>query len=203
MRDSGFCGSCHQFNFHVQDDGQLVLTDEPMQTTLDEWHDYRSQGGTRSCQQCHMPDGDHRVRGSHDIDYLRAAVSVRVQSNAGVTALVVSSNDVGHNVPTGDLFRHMKLEVAPIGSDDFKIVARFERRYTVQLDPATQRYLKRLTADTTLRPFETRRIPLESQSFRYRLRYFYASDKHLERNPEASHLSVTLHNGASVVEPNG
>lgn len=50
------CGSCHDVNFDRNGDGQIVKgTDLVLQTTFDEYGDYRAAGGNQSCADCHMP----------------------------------------------------------------------------------------------------------------------------------------------------
>jgi hypothetical protein len=102
MKTSEFCGECHEFSGHAVIDGVTVVNALPMQTTLSEWREW---GGSATCQDCHMPKASHRVRGAHDVDFLRAAVSVRVEKGT----VIVETRDVGHKVPTGDVFRHLVL----------------------------------------------------------------------------------------------
>ncbi len=102
LRTSEFCGACHEFGGHAVIDGATQLNSLPMQTTLSEWREW---GGSRTCQDCHMPEASHRVRGAHDEAFVRSALSLDVEGNRAI----VTAHDVGHRVPTGDVFRHLVL----------------------------------------------------------------------------------------------
>lgn len=102
LRTSEFCGSCHEFSGHSVIDGATQLNSLPMQTTLSEW---RAWGGAQTCQDCHMPDASHHVRGAHDEAFVRSALTLEVRNGAAI----VVAHDVGHRVPTGDVFRHLVL----------------------------------------------------------------------------------------------
>jgi hypothetical protein len=52
-----------------------------------------------------MPNGSHRVRGGHDVDFVRSAL--KLEWREGTATL--TAHDVGHRVPTGDVFRHLVL----------------------------------------------------------------------------------------------
>jgi hypothetical protein len=45
------------------------------------------------------------VRGGHDVDFVRSAVRLELRGDEAV----VTAHDVGHRVPTGDVFRHLML----------------------------------------------------------------------------------------------
>ncbi|MFO0668784.1 MAG: multiheme c-type cytochrome [Polyangiaceae bacterium] len=50
------CGSCHNVNLDRDHDGKIVKgVDLVLQTTFDEWNEYKKAGGTASCVSCHMP----------------------------------------------------------------------------------------------------------------------------------------------------
>lgn len=138
--------------------------------------------GEETCQQCHMPGGDHRFRGSHDEDYLKGALSVEVREQGGGYALLLKSRGVGHHLPTGDLFRHLTVEIAAPGSETFVEVARLGRRFDLVHNAESGRYGKRLVEDTSLRPFEERLVPVaRPEGLRFRVRYFFTAQRNLAR----------------------
>ena len=68
-----------------------------------------------------MPGGRHLFRGAWDVELLRRSPHVDVVDGVGLgdgvdgRALVLRSVDVGHHFPTGDLFRHLTVEVCADG----------------------------------------------------------------------------------------
>lgn len=104
-----FCGGCHQFNVPY-DDPPLRYTAEPMQDTLSEWQRAAASEQGQRCQDCHMPRGSHAFPGAHNREFLRAAISARVERlTDGGIAVRLRAQGVGHNVPTGDPFRRLRL----------------------------------------------------------------------------------------------
>ncbi len=50
------CASCHNVNLDRDHDGKIVKgVDLILQTTYDEWNDYKASGGGGTCVTCHMP----------------------------------------------------------------------------------------------------------------------------------------------------
>jgi hypothetical protein len=182
IRESSFCAGCHQFRVPAFHPGGVTMTDTPMQSTWTEWDAW---GGSETCQDCHMPQGSHAFRGAHDVELLRGAVSVGpVEGGLRVTA-----HGVGHHFPTGDLFRHLTLEVED--RDGWRTIATFGRTFeVVMVDGLVS---KRLVADTSLRPGVPVDVPLPGRVHGWRLRYHYTSAKEEAggRLPE-SDLVVTL-----------
>ncbi len=167
LREASFCAGCHEFLGHDVVDGRTVLNDERLQTTFSEWSAWRAGGGTRTCQQCHMPDKAHSFRGAYDVDYLHGALSLRVERERGRWVAVVESRGVGHAFPTGDVFRHLVL-----WADDTS-VARFGQTFALTPTEAGEVTLKR-TANTSLQPGVPVRVPLPKGTRRVRVTYHYA-----------------------------
>lgn len=177
------CRGCHEFAIH---DAEFRPSDVPMQSTWSEWRAWREAGGTERCQDCHMPDRSHRVRGAHDLDWL--AASVRVEATAG--EYVLWTVETGHDLPTGDLFRHLTLEEQRDGA--WVTVARIGRRYeVVQVDG---RPSKRLIENNNLRPGERRRVTGRGGPWRLRYHFGSAADEVAGRLP-IEDLVVILHEG--------
>jgi hypothetical protein len=102
LRTSAFCATCHEFTGHSVVDGKTVLNEFAVQTTFTEW---KTWGGAQSCQDCHMKSASHRVVGAHDTEFLRSALALVVDGRVAT----VTAKNVGHEVPTGDVFRHLVL----------------------------------------------------------------------------------------------
>ncbi len=145
------CVTCHQFPAPSFVDGQTHATEQIMQATESEWLRWRKEtGGTEDCTDCHMPRGDHRMPGVHDHDRVRSAVAATVVRSRGGSVLRLEAQDVGHAVPTGDLFRHLTVETRRSGSDTWTPIATLGRSFEV--DHSGPIPVKREVADTRLWP---------------------------------------------------
>ena len=110
--DSAFCGSCHEFGFHM--DG--VETAQLQQSTMSEWRERIADGRTvKSCQDCHMPSVDghksHTFAVRRERGAIAKALKVNVTVHGSMLIATVTAVDVGHSIPTGDLYRRLELRV--------------------------------------------------------------------------------------------
>ncbi len=167
LKSSEFCASCHEFQGHALVDGTLRLNSFETQTTVSEW---KAWGGQKTCQQCHMPDGAHTFRGGHDEDYVRSALTLKVERNVAI----LTAHDVGHEVPTGDVFRHLVL-----WADDVPLM-RFGLTLAPGVDEAGRPGMK-VVRNTRLKPDETVRVSIPVQTREVRLTYHYTSPSPRER----------------------
>ncbi len=101
LRDSRLCAVCHQFP--VRD--RLSSGGPPLENTYEEWRAWAAgQAKPQSCQDCHMPGGDHSFKGIHDSAFVRRSATVR--SNVKVSAgraraeLTLINTNNGHHLPT-------------------------------------------------------------------------------------------------------
>jgi hypothetical protein len=170
LKDPAFCASCHQFGFSGSD----VL----MQGTWSEWRAFADAGGQGTCQGCHMPGGRHLFRGAWDRDLLRDSLVVDVDRGADGLALVLRSRGVGHHFPTGDLFRHLTVEVSDVDRAGFDDDGAFVAVFRVGRTFGGEGLDKRVVEDTSLVPGEPRRVPLPPSTRRWRVRYHYAEARH-------------------------
>ena len=184
LKGDSLCRGCHEFSIH---DADFRPSGVPMQSTWSEWTAWVEAGGTSRCQDCHMPERSHRLRGAYDLDWLSASVEVEAK-NGNYTLWTVQT---GHDLPTGDLFRHLTLEEWRGGA--WVTLARFGRRYeVVEVDG---RPSKRLLENNALRPGERRRVTGEGGRWRLRYHYGSAADEAAGRVP-LEDLVVTLREGA-------
>lgn len=174
LGDPSFCASCHEFLGHEVVNGKSVLTGEKMQTTWTEWSTWRDRGGKSTCQECHMPGKSHAFRGAYDLDFLRGALSLRLERARGQLVAVLESRGVGHSFPTGDVFRHLKL-----WADD-RTVARLGQTFELRTTSEGQLQMRRVS-NTALQPFEPTRVVLPPGTRRVRVTYHYAEDRHERR----------------------
>jgi len=193
LRSATACKDCHEFATPAFDDGASRATSLPMQSTYTEWVAYQRAGGAETCQGCHMPQGRHVMSGAHDVDLLRGALAVAVSDGA----LTVTSVGVGHSFPTGDVFRHLTVEVREDGGA-WRVVARLGRRFDTRLDSDTLLARKVETADTSLRPGDARVVRLPAAAKSWRVRYHYGSERDERRGlvPDSA-LFATLAEGAT------
>lgn len=172
LSDSIFCKDCHDFPILERHNGELIASTTPMQTTYQEWTAWKESGGEASCQGCHMPDGRHDFHGANHRPLLRRSVAATVTKDGNEAVFSIQSVGVGHHVPSGDLFRHMTLEL--FVDDAWKEVEYIGRSFALQMEE--DRPHKRLVSDTALRPGEVREYRKEWVSDRrWRLVYHYGS----------------------------
>lgn len=127
------CARCHDFAPEHTPDALL-------QSTLHEWN--RSTPGRegQSCQSCHLPRVGRRHRhdmpGGRDRRLLRDALTVEGEARRvdDVTRvrLTLTANDVGHAVPTGDVFRRLEVEAWIAGQPDTAQSEQLMRRFLVR-----------------------------------------------------------------------
>lgn len=185
LRDPAFCKDCHEFATPAWDGGVMRMTALPMQSTFAEWDRYRRAGGAGTCQSCHMPEGRHDMHGAHDIDLLRGSLALDVASNdvrgehgGRAVTFALRSVGVGHRFPTGDLFRHLTVEVREPSAADWRVILRAGRRFETRLDAGTLTADKIELANTTLEPGETRLVTYRRSGrapLAWRVQYHYGS----------------------------
>ena len=112
------CEGCHQFDF--------PRSNEKMQATADEHA--ASPRADASCASCHMPNGSHALaHGSRDIAALSRALEVRARRTSPTSlSVTLRALGIGHDFPTGDLFRRLRVWVWAEGARG-EVVADEER----------------------------------------------------------------------------
>lgn len=192
-----FCGGCHEFPFPVFDhDGEVRrLSSLPMQATVSQFLAARRAGAVPApgiddgCRTCHAADAaGHAYPGAHDPAMLARALRFDVcrEGQAPVAVIEIENRGAGHNVPTGDIHRHMVARAWRSSAPERLFEAFLGRRFAI--DPAGG---KRTTWDSTLAPGERRRyrVPLASlggeadEPVAFELRYVYVRDEHPRQHP--------------------
>jgi hypothetical protein len=110
LHSGELCAACHQFGFAVRDAHGHLARLSAVSPQQDTWSEWKRSGETRTCVDCHMKD--HAFGGVRRFDALKAAITVREVDGA----LELSTRDMGHPFPTGDIMRWLTLE---LGSDPF------------------------------------------------------------------------------------
>jgi hypothetical protein len=189
LKSPQFCAGCHQFNFNKTINGQMFLSNNSIQNTYEEWNQYRKKGGTKTCQECHMTQGRHTFQGAHSPQMVRKAIQLTIRTSEHFADISLKAGEVGHLIPTGDLFRHITLEVSDLKGGSFKTVQTFGKRYELTLDPLSGNLEQKLTSDTTFKSGETKKVRITRPfPFRYRLVYHFTSPE----NERRSHLPPAL-----------
>ena len=172
IKTSEFCKDCHDFPIFERDNGILHVSTTPMQTTYQEWKVWSEGGGTQQCQGCHMPDGRHDFHGANQRSLLHRSIEIDVHSVQNKAIFEVSTTGVGHHVPSGDLFRHLTIDVQE--RNEWKEIAYIGRKFAIKWEG--DRSFKRLVSDTSLRPDESQayEYPVE-KGMKWRLVYHYGS----------------------------
>jgi hypothetical protein len=133
MNESEFCAGCHQFDFPDDVDLGLSPSGVPMQDTFGEWT--RSESADRAhCQDCHMRDREgrvaHGVSVRRDPSVIMSALRFDARREDGAIVVTIAARNVGHAVPTGDLFRTLIVR-ATAGDQVFE--HRFARTFRGEL----------------------------------------------------------------------
>ena len=204
---AAFCADCHQFPFPRFGAGlePVGLSAHPMQDTVAQV----ARGpfaGSHACLACHDSPASHAFRGAHDAGMREGALRHAACRDGDDLVLAIRNVGAGHNVPTGDVHRHLVARVwrasAPESLFEIFIGRRFE---------PDDHGGKRTTWDSTIPPQTTRRYrtplaglagdPAEAVSFE--LRYVFTADEipRRTRDPgeptsqviaEASYLATAL-----------
>ncbi len=140
------CARCHQFDFPSPEHGVLGNYDpaDPLQDTIQEWQGSRSGRRGETCIECHMPEArsggprSHRMRSIDDPRFLASSLLVDVDAtrvDGGVAVEVeMRGGRVGHRVPTGDMFRRLRVEVE---TDDGVVQRKWLGRRFAQMPNST------------------------------------------------------------------
>jgi hypothetical protein len=186
LKSPEFCAGCHQFQASNQVNGREVLDSLVVQSTWDEWNAYTASGGTQTCQQCHMPKGRHLFQGAHTLPVLQAAIHVDTTRLPDAVRVTLTATNVGHAVPTGDLFRHITFETKAPTETEWQVRATLGKRHELVVDEDTGYVHQVLAEDSRLFPGKPQTFTIASTGpLQYRLRYHYASPQ----NEASSHLS--------------
>lgn len=178
----GLCAGCHQFPFpRLDENGEHVAdTPHPMQHTVAQF--LTGPFKNDRCLDCHGAGAHgHRFPGGHDLAMLQYAVKMSAcRDGAKAIEIAVENRGAGHNVPTGDVHRHLVARAwrstAPERMAELFLGRRFE--------PADDGG-KRATLDTTLAPRAKRRLRVglaelggdPDEPINLELRYVYTIDE--------------------------
>jgi hypothetical protein len=181
-----YCAGCHQFTFPIierdptgKGPGRVTgYTGHPMQDTVAQHA--RGPLAAKECLSCHRGEGpSHRFPGGHDGEMLARALRLETCRSGGTLVVSLSNTGAGHNVPTGDVHRHLVLRAwHPSAPEKLREVI-LGRRFAPAPDGG-----KRTVADTTIRAGETRRLelplaeaPRSSEPLSLELRLVYTIDE--------------------------
>jgi hypothetical protein len=152
-----FCAGCHQFNFPIiREETVTGYTAHPMQETVHQ-HD-AGPYAARPCLDCHgAGQARHAFPGGHDASMIARAISLEACREAGALEVRLTNAGAGHNVPTGDVHRHLVLRAWLPDAPERLAERVLGRRFEPAPDGG-----KRTVADTTIPPRQTRalRFPL-------------------------------------------
>ncbi len=109
-----YCANCHNFTFPVLGFrlGEVTaITNHPMQATVDQFMRGPYAKAPEGCMTCHGSRYNHGFAGSHDPAMLAAAIATVVCRDQSSLRMTVTNIGAGHNVPTGDIHRHINARV--------------------------------------------------------------------------------------------
>ena len=161
------CAKCHQFSF--------LRSPLKSQQTIDEWQTYRAQGGQKTCIQCHMPQGNHAMAGSHDEAFLQQGLLISFNRKAKHCTVTLENKGAGHNIPTGDIFRHLAIEIQTAQNE------KYQQLYLVGRNPFFRSTKTEVSLqwknDNSLRPGERRDFLVEKKGLKSIRVVFYHEAK--------------------------
>ncbi len=109
------CDGCHEFTFPKR---EALMQKTVSEHTASPLRDV-------SCSSCHR---GHRFDVSRNVALLRAAITMRVVRSKEGIVVDLRTNGVGHAMPTGDLFRRLRVVVRTNdGEDEVLLERRFDR----------------------------------------------------------------------------
>ncbi|MCG9875945.1 MAG: cytochrome c family protein [Leptospiraceae bacterium] len=107
------CTSCHNFNFPRTHAPLTTYNENAMQATGDEFTFSFMHIQGKSCQSCHLAKS-HILGGASNRDFLKENLKFEIVSSIvnskHFVKFKISFDKIGHNFPTGDLFRALTLE---------------------------------------------------------------------------------------------
>jgi hypothetical protein len=182
-----YCAGCHQFTFPIIEpaaDGKgpgrvTGYTEHPMQDTANQHA--RGPHADKACTSCHQREPSaHRFPGGHDADMIASALRVETCREGGTLVVSLANSGAGHNVPTGDLHRHLVLRAWRASAPEKLQEIVLGRRFAPAPDGG-----KRTVSDTTIRAGETRRLrlpvgkiaPASTEPLSLELRLVYTIDE--------------------------
>ena len=136
LAGEGACAGCHEFDFPT---AAPTSNGAPMQGTVSEHQ--ASAHASESCQKCHMA----KVRGeggklhkSHDfkvvgdVAMLRSAVKAKAaRTTEREVTVTLAAQNVGHDFPTGDLYRRLEVRARGSGAGSAARSATLGRRFSM------------------------------------------------------------------------
>jgi hypothetical protein len=174
-----FCGGCHEFGFPIIDRHGVVtaLTEHPMQATIRQFKAGPFARSADGCHTCHLP---HAHPGAHDPGMLRGALSFSVCRDGDAAVMSLANTGAGHNVPTGDVHRHINVRAWRSSAPERLFEAYVGRRFAIVEGGG-----KETTWDSTIPPGKRRtwRVPLADlgpaeEPVSFEVRYVYTADEH-------------------------
>jgi hypothetical protein len=189
-----FCGDCHQFTFPRLDRGgePVGMSPHPMQDTVAQFA--RSPyAGTTECLDCHASPGGHAFAGAHSAPMLSRALAARVCRDGGRLRVELENRGAGHNLPTGDVHRHIVARLWRPTAPESLFEIFIGRRY--EDDPAGG---KITTWDSTLAPRQKRAFSVAlaklggepEEPLRFEVRYVYTADERPSRQDDPGEPTV-------------
>lgn len=178
------CAGCHQFDFPGR-------PGEPMQATMDEASHLGAEGERARCIDCHGGAEGHafEVSDAMLVASVRTTATVRREGATLRVRLVLRAGEVGHAVPTGDVYRRLEVRAWVGGAPGTLRRATLAREF----DPAPDGLHER--ADRRVPPGGSRvvelRLPVpegaEPREIRWAVEWHALPREEAERDERAGH----------------
>jgi hypothetical protein len=145
-----YCADCHNFEFPmlgVRLGEVTAMTKHPMQTTVTQFSQGPYASNRDGCMMCHGSKRNHAFAGAHSLAMLEGAIATVVCRDRSALNVSVTNIGAGHNVPTGDIHRHINVRVWRSSAPENLFEGFIGRRFEVADDGG-----KKTTWDSTLAP---------------------------------------------------
>jgi hypothetical protein len=171
LDDTAFCASCHDFRFPDRTAARAISYDPDtlQQSTATEWARSRHAREGLTCVSCHMPSRarasgragtSHVLRSLEDHAFVRDAltVSARATTTRSGTRLFLrlEVRGAGHAVPTGDIFRELRIRA---WNGPREVVRTLRRHFAEQR--TARGWVLRDSVDERVMPDEPKEVVLE------------------------------------------
>ncbi len=182
LKTPNFCAGCHEFTFPSSYYPAITYSSKPMQSTVTEFfkihqlakknNHYKKDSLYPNCNGCHIHKEAHVSSGILNLDAFKKKFLFRFSKNIQNKELIVlvTIPKIGHNFPTGDLFRQIQIKAY----DQKENLVGF---YKISLDVNNNTFLTE--SDTSLKPEDTQSVsqkitvPISSDPVKCRVEYHF------------------------------
>ncbi len=185
IADAEFCAKCHQSD-------QIIphRSNNPLTNTYREWSESFFAKEGIQCQNCHLPDKQHRFRGIHDKEMVLSGVQIRTDVGPDSASLTLKSTAIGHRFPTYSVPKvSLTIRAYDISSQDESVTV-WRQEIRRHVEKRDGQWIE--ISDSRLNPGEavTLKVPLKHKQVKVHFQVLIEPDAmYLQQYQEDHHLS--------------